>query len=427
MRTARFMTLLIGAAGAIAFSACYSQAGAGEGHPYSGSDLRADSAAVAVPGVERPAVGGSYVDAVFGTNVRRITGAADGSPAGVVPEYSKVQAWNADGSRLLLRGTNAAWHLLDGRSLSGSFAHRLPVGDIEPRWDPRRADRLYYVLGSAVWSYSVAKRRSKPVARVRGVGVLASGAEQELSADGRYLAVHGAIREDAQRRFVSTKVTVVDLREGTHGPIREIRRPVGTNEDFLDYVAITPDGRRVMVMWAYRGADLYTRNMRFDRRLTTWDEHGDFCRDAAGRWNFVQARYRPGPNDEVVVATPLAQGGSRILWKAPRFNLAVHVSCRAQKVPGWAIISTYWDGMGTRPDEVPVAFENEVFALSLKSSQASPQVRRLAHTQMVERSDYFDEPHATVSHDGRVILFASNFDRNVEDEDAVDTYAIDLR
>jgi len=41
--------------------------------------------------------------------------------------------------------------------------------------------------------------------------------------------------------------------------------------------------------------------------------------------------------------------------------------------------------------------------------------------------DYFDEPHATVGQDGRIVLFASNFGRFVEDENYDDTYAVDLR
>ena len=71
--------------------------------------------------------------------------------------------------------------------------------------------------------------------------------------------------------------------------------------------------------------------------------------------------------------------------------------------------------------------ENEVFALRLDSTPANPVIRELASTRMTERADYFDEPHATVRQDGRLILFASNAGRHVADTAFADVFAIDLR
>jgi hypothetical protein len=46
---------------------------------------------------------------------------------------------------------------------------------------------------------------------------------------------------------------------------------------------------------------------------------------------------------------------------------------------------------------------------------------------MTERADYYDEPHATVRQDGKLVLFASNQGRHVADESFADVLAIDLR
>ncbi|MBI4898139.1 MAG: hypothetical protein HY827_07210 [Actinobacteria bacterium] len=393
------------------------------------SGLRADDAVLATPAVSPPGLGDSYVDPVFDTRVRRLTltpepGSAGGA-AGTVPEYSKAQAWNADDSLFLLRGTDGSSVLYDGQTLGKIAKTRIPVGDVEPRWSPVDPDLLTYVLGDRVFEYSVRKRRSRRIGRYRGLGPLTSGAEQERSADGRYFALHGPVHEYRDRSFAWTKAFVVDLKTGRRGPVKVLRRPRGDPGDFLDYVAVTPDGKSVMVMWAAHGADLYSRRWRYVRRLTNWDEHGDFCRDANGQTSFVVAHYRADVNDEVVEAVPLNGEPSRVLWRAPVFNLALHISCRNTALPGWAFLSSYWDGIGLRPG--PTAFESEVFALGLSSTVEAPVVRRLAHTQMIDRADYFDEPHATVRRDGRVVLFASYFGRFATSDSYDDTYAIDLR
>ncbi len=74
--------------------------------------LRKDASVLAPPAVPEPALGEAYVDPVFGTRVRRLSltpvPGSGTSRAGVIPEYSKAQAWNADGSRLLLRDTDGS-------------------------------------------------------------------------------------------------------------------------------------------------------------------------------------------------------------------------------------------------------------------------------------------------------------------------------
>jgi hypothetical protein len=386
----------------------------------SAGPYRSDQAVAGTPTIAPPALGASFTDPVFGTRVWRLTRVPEpgaGSAPGIVPEYSKAQAFNADQTRLLLRDTDGATLLYDARTPRLLGRLPIPEGDVEPRWSPRDPDRLTYLLGDSVYAYSLRKHVSRRLARFRALGPLSSGAEQEPSADGRYFAVHGPITERGGR-YVSTRAFVVDLRRGRRGPIRTLHPP--TPGDFLDYVAITPDGDGVMVMWARHGADLYTRSWRHVRRLTDWDEHADFCREG-----LVIAHYRPGPNDETVELVPLDGSPRRLLWRAPVFNLALHVSCRNTRLPGWVFLSSYWDGAGQRPGPTPL--ENEVFALSTASTPERPVLRRLAHTEMTERLDYFDEPHATVRQDGRIVLFASNFGRHPEAEGYDDTYAIDLR
>jgi hypothetical protein len=285
--------------------------------------LRGDADPISVVPVAPPRAGDTYVDPGFGTRVTRVSDAGTGP--GIVPEYSKIQPFNANGSRLLLRRTDATWALYDGRTLRSLGSAGLPGGEIEPRWSPTDPDRLTYVRGESVWRWSLRTRRSTLIARFPGTVRLSSGAEQELPLKGRYLALHGAnTRQDD--RFVETSAFVLDLKTGRRGRIKVLRPPVPG--ETLDYVSITPDGRRVLVMWSRSGAVLYTRNWQRLRRLTTWDEHGDMCRAADGRLWFVVAHYRPVPNDEIVQAVPLGGGATHTLWRAPR-TIGLHISCRA--------------------------------------------------------------------------------------------------
>lgn len=421
----RLVAIALGAGALVILSGCGATGARASFLDTGGYVARTD--AIPAQSQSEPRPGESYIDKDFGTRIVRLTAAREPGgqdPAnGIVPEYSKAQAWNADGSLFLLAGTDGRRQLWDGKTFRFLRYPALPTGDIEPRWSPRNPDRLTYLDGSKIREYRVSANRSRTVARVRGLGQLSSGAEQERSASGRYFAVHGTQHYDATSRFRWTKASVVDLKTGRHGPAKKLLPP--GRDDPLDYVAITPDGRNVVVMWGAHGADLYTRSWRLVRRLTTWDEHADFCVASSGERGLVIDRYRPDPNDNVIEFVPLSGAPPRILWKAPRFNFSVHISCRNTALPGWAYISSFWDGLGTRPGPTP--YENEIFALRLDSSEADPHIVRLAHTQMTERADYFDEPHATVSQDGRLVLFGSNFGRFAGDEAYDDAYLLDLR
>jgi hypothetical protein len=393
--------------------------------------------------VAQPALGESYTDPVFGTKVWRVSQtrppSGGKSYAGTVPEYSKAQAWNCDCTRLLLRGTDGYWWLYDGQTLTGRKKANIPGGDLEPRWLKNDPDRFVYLVDDKVCSYNARTAKSSVVAQFKGMGQLSSGAEQELPNNDRYLVVHGTINYDRNNNFLSTKAWVVDLDlKKRAGAIKVFTHPENSpvnRNDWLDSLAITPDGKYITAMWADHGVDLYTRGWKFVRRLTRWSEHGDFAQYAPGKWALVIAHYRgdsrhnnpgdPALNDETIELIPLDGSKRRVLWKAPVFNMGIHISARNTKLPGWVFVSTYWDGRGQRPGPTP--FENEVLALSLSSTLGNPQVRRLAHTYMTERYDYWDEPHATVRQDGKMILFASNFDHYRADENYVDTYAIDLR
>src|SRR3989338_821263 len=92
-----------------------------------------------------------------------------------------------------------------------------------------------------------------------------------------------------------------------------------------------------------------------------------------------------------------------------------HISCQNQQPAGYCLITTS-PGLNGQHDPL----ERELFLLSVDG-----RVRRLAHHRSSQDS-YWAQPRASISRDGRYVIFASDWGRN-PGQDSVDPYIIDLR
>src|SRR5437867_5381239 len=101
-----------------------------------------------------PAVGGSYVDPVFGTTIKRISDALhtpDIDAGGYLPwistEYSTMSPFNLDKSFIILDHFSY-FGLYDG---SGKYLRDLPIEvntSSEPRWSRSDPNVVYYIHGN---------------------------------------------------------------------------------------------------------------------------------------------------------------------------------------------------------------------------------------------------------------------------------------
>src|SRR3990167_6529523 len=66
------------------------------------------------PNLPKPVVGVTFTDPKFHTYVTRITDARSLSIPGIIPNYSKRQAWNSDESLLLLQTGSGVFRLYNG-------------------------------------------------------------------------------------------------------------------------------------------------------------------------------------------------------------------------------------------------------------------------------------------------------------------------
>ena len=109
-----------------------------------------------------PAVGGTYVDPVFGSTVKRISNAlatsnADrgGNLTWITDEYSTMSPFNSDNSRFLLVH-QSYFGLYDGNT--GLYLSDLPLeisSSTEPRWSRTNNAVLYYHTGNQLKTYEM--------------------------------------------------------------------------------------------------------------------------------------------------------------------------------------------------------------------------------------------------------------------------------
>jgi hypothetical protein len=374
-----------------------------------------------------------FVDPAFGTCVVRVTDRhGDISPGdsslGLKPEYARVQAFNADDSRFIIRGTEGSWYLYDADTLRPLT--ELPIGD-EPRWHPRDPARLFFVDDTRLMSYDIRTGGSQlvhdfsnelPGQRLERVSTRYEG---RFSYDGRYW---GAMAQDSSWNPVG--FIVYDLAQGRTVATRDIRGLPGVN-DGIDYVTISPLANYFLAGFdrlcarGQLGTDqrpcglmVYDRNLGSGRGLLRFASHHDLVLDAQGREIAV---FQDIDTDHISTVD-LATGQVVDLWPIDFSHTAIglHFSGCASDVPGWALVSTHDEDL-----ESHTWLDDQVFAMELVPGG---RVVRLAHTHSVTvdgaAGAYWAEPHATVNRDFTRVLFGTNWGRVGTDE--VESYLIDL-
>ncbi len=390
------------------------------------------------PPLPEPQARAPFRDPVFGTCIVRVTDrkndiAKDDRSKGLKNEYSRVQSFNADGSRILVRGTEATWYVYDVATLRPLV--RLPL-ETDPRWDPNNPSVIYYSSETRLMSYNIQTNAQMVVhdfaADFPGQSLAAvwSKYEGNPSRDGRYW---GLMAED--QNWVTVAFLVYDRVENRVIAKRDVRGVPGVEE--VDNAYISPLGNYFIADFAdhyceqgQHGTDakpcgymVYDRNLKNGRGILRISGHMDLALDAQGR---EVAVYQDVDTDHISMVD-LASGTVTPLWPIDfgHTALGLHISGRAQRRPGWVVVSTYNGGY-------PPQFtwmDDQVFLIELKKGG---RVVRLAHTRAVFQEgavaygekDYWAEPHASANQDLTRILFTSNWGRAGTEE--IEMFMIEL-
>jgi hypothetical protein len=385
------------------------------------------------PSLSEPPARVPFRDPVFGTCVARVTDrTADLSPddesAGLKNEYSRVQSFNADGSRLLARGIEGTWYLYNAVTLQ-------PLGElplaVEPRWDATDPDLLYFSDETRLMSYNVGTGEQAVVHEFaddfpdQTLAAVWTRYEGRPSSDSRYW---GLTAQDADWETVA--FLVYDLQADQVIAVRDVRN-VPEVRDGIDHVTISPLGSYFIASFDQYcehgelgddahpcGLMVYDRNLTNGRGLLRIIGHYDTALDAQGREVIV---FQDIDEDSISVLD-LTTGNVTPLWPIDFRHTAIglHFSGCAFGRPGWAVVSTH--------DGDPASYtwmDDQVFAIELRPGG---RVVRLAHTHSLvdeeQEHDYWAEPHASANPDLTRVVFSTNWGRSGTGE--VEMFLIDL-
>jgi len=349
-------------------------------------------------------VGDSHIDSTFGTKITRVTDCStmydvakgSGTLPWVEPEYSTICPFSKLGDYFILDCVSY-FSLFGG---DGKFIGPLPLeisSSSEPKWGLLDIDYIYYIKGNSLKKYNVNTKQTFVVRMFSEYTKISGKGESDISFDGNHLVLVG------DDRFIF----VYELVSSTKGKVLD------TSGFNFDSVYIT-SSNNVIVSWERRGSEhfegmeLFNSDMDFILQLAQHNGHKDICFDGSDEvlvWtddtdNFVKKiRFSDG------LITPLLQ----LDW-----SLAVHISCPDKD---YAFVETY-DPLN------PIAsafkpYTNELLRVKLSSGKTE----RICHHRSRALDSYLYMPKVTCSHDGRFLLYASNFNLEL---DYADTYMIDL-
>ncbi len=373
------------------------------------------------PDLPEPTARAPFRDPTFGTCLVRATDRTadlppDDPSAGLKNEYARVQSFNADGSRFLVRSIEAFWYLYDASTFQP--LGQLPL-EVEPRWDASNPDLLYHSDETRLMSYNVRSGQHSLVHDFasdfpgQSLAAVWTRYEGSPSLDNRYW---GLMAQDQDWQTVA--LLVYDRVADAVIASRDMRG-LSELEREIDSVTISPLGNYFLAYHEYCesgqpggeghpcGLMVYDRDLTNGRSLLRIIGHSDLALDAQGREVLI---YQDIDTDHISMLD-LASGVVTPLWPIDFSHtpIGLHFSGRAFRQPGWALVSTYQGGH-------PTAYTwmgDQVFAVELKPGG---RVVRLAHTHSLvdenQEHDYWAEPHASVNPDFTRVVFTSNWGRS---------------
>jgi hypothetical protein len=368
-----------------------------------------------VPVVARLVKAERLRDATYGHCITRITDHASEPPDGYARnDYSRRQAFNADGTRLLVASSNGYWYLYD--AVSADYVSELSAvgGDAEPQWHPDDPRTLFYLppngRGMTIHSLNIETGMSQIVGdlsdRLRlhwpNASAASTRSEGSPSADARYWAL---LVEDAQG--VVSGVFVWD-RTADH-----IVSHLSIDGD-PDYVSMSPSGNYVVIAWEDRTV-VYTQALADPRVLLEGAEHSDLAIGADGDDYYVGIDF---DTDEGDIFMSNLRTGERTRLLTTYINgsaTSIHISGKGFSRPGWVVLSTF-----ARTSSSPEWLHEKIMLVEMANN---PRVFPLAHHQGIDVG-YWTEPHASVNREMTRVVFNSNW--GVASDTDVDLYRIEL-
>lgn len=366
-----------------------------------------------------PQLGVEFTDPIFNTTLRKITNLG---PSGFGTHiYSQLQAFSPDSRYVLLIEDES---YLIRRVDTLELVYQFPPDTINtPRWQPvldhtiihydTNADTTLRVQYTDVDSGNVQTIYTFPAIYQR---IRSNPSFDELSKDGRWMTGL-AQRDDGVSVLFSFDIQNLAL--GSVLPLSNLYdgscQPDPTYGDLEpDWTAPSPLGRYLVVQWARdgdascSGLELFNISTgAFVRRISTSRQHGDLgVTDNTEEYFVTYDSYHPtDPRGlEAYIGLHMLSGDAPTVLQPIDWN-GEHISCQGPN--GICVITTSnnFDQEGSNYQLDP--FDYEIWLLNVNGN-----ILRLAH-HLSSSCGYWVQPRASMSADGRYVIFASDWAHSV--------------
>lgn len=400
----------------------------------------------------RPAFNVSFIDSNYATCFKKITDTSSGGQ--LVPLYSQLQAFNADQTKLLLK--NGQILNVNSWTLFKTFPHTANA----MRWSPVDPNVIFYIDNSVDFQPKLKSRNietdvettHRTFTEYYELNDLEG--HEEMSNDGRFIALQGYL--DSGQTNANSHLFVYDVVNDRKGTTRNGASTDGCGG--ADTFAMSPSGRYAIVQWGEPNSGLTCNMQAYDTAMVYVGQvacgggHYDFTMDkdsteyavffttgsgcsvdGDGSWNGPYLAKSKIPNGWDLLEAGNSPVGVTKLMVWPDQLGGGHVSGRAM---GHGFVIASADAYGSETPRVP--YDNEIVKVYLDSNLSTPHIERLADSRSYPGriqgwssgtcggfSDYWAQPHATVSRDGTRVVWGSAWG-STNGDCRVDTYYMDI-
>ncbi len=385
-----------------------------------------------------PGKGQSYVDPTFGCTVTRVTDSSSEVWSGsfFLPlnmGYATVSPFNANDSYLML---SDGWRRYFVTDLSGNVI--VPLSNMPPMnntwvlWDATNASVFYYTYGNSLMKGSISGSTvsTSTVHQFSEYAAINFMDETDVSQDGAHVVIVGGDTSGSspENVFVYDFVTNTKGAVYTTGCTGSVGGP---NNGCLHKLIQTPDNN-VIIQFAGDGSGPEQGNRLWSGvtplpALQDTTNHLDAGYDLNGNAVFIEvgnSTYTPGltnpcPSgwglDVRQIYNPMS--AVCLLDQAPSW----HVGYRGNAQQPWVGLSFFDGGPSPSPEwfdntgnyAAPTSsnwqlYEDEIILARIDTNNNSGKIYRVARAYSRSNEDFYAQPHAAISHDGRYVAFQSN-------------------
>lgn len=408
-----------------------------------------------------PSVGKSYVDTSFGCPVERLTDSSreemlpDGTHPSLNHYYSTFSPMNETDSMVMIGSDDGEWRIKDlgGATIVGG--HEMPqMNSGHPVWDALSGDSFYYTRGSALFRGIVQDHRVKAAAIhvFKEYSGIVSPDAADLSQDGEHIALVGQNPDKSMDLFVwslktQTKTSIyrttckVQQWDVTQSPQPGCVHKLQLTPNDLLSIQFSEDGEEKEQGLRLWKDDKLTRLQDGTNHYDTgYDLQGNPIFIEMGRNSTLPGDKNPCPSGWGLDVRQLDDLSSStcLLDRQPSW----HVSYRGDSEQPWAVLSFFDDrtngpelfnnnpGFQTPSSSNWHLYEDEILLTSIDGRNQY----RLAQARSRSAENYWATPRATISRDGKYVVFDSNMayangcpTKMHDPHDCTDVYLIKVR